>query len=220
MGNPKYGEFTFSKSPERPTTKGYARGGETKGQAKVSKVMSEFKSGDLHSGSSKAPLVKNPKQAMAIAMSEKNAAGYKKGGKAVKEAKLVGMKMEPEAIVKKEVALLKKAGAPAKIIKHEETEAMPTGALAGLKKGGKPKKYATGGDVMTEEMVQENAKLFGSRQYISSMEKQMKVMREAALQINNSSMSAQEKRDSLSAINQAQINMTRHIQSVKKVLSE
>ena len=68
--------------------------------------------------------------------------------------------------------------------------------------------------------VQENAKLFGSRQYISSMEKQMKVMREAALQINNSSMSAQEKRDSLSAINQAQINMTRHIQSVKKVLSE
>jgi hypothetical protein len=159
MGNPKYGEFTFSKSPERPTTKGYARGGETKGQAKVSKVMSEFKSGDLHSGSSKGPLVKNPKQAMAIALSEKNAAGYKKGGKAVKEAKLVGMKMEPEAIVKKEVALLKKAGAPAKIIKHEETEAMPTGALAGLKKGGKPKKYATGGDVMTEEMVQENAKL-------------------------------------------------------------
>ena len=68
--------------------------------------------------------------------------------------------------------------------------------------------------------VQENAKLFGSRQYISSMEKQMKVMREAALQINNSSMSAVEKRDSLSAINQAQINMTRHIQSVKKVLSE
>jgi len=52
------------------------------------------------------------------------------------------------------------------------------------------------------------------------MEKQMKKMREAALQINNSSMSATEKREALSAVNQAQINMTRHIQSVKKMLTE
>jgi hypothetical protein len=68
--------------------------------------------------------------------------------------------------------------------------------------------------------AEENAKLFGARGYISSMEKQMKTLREAALQVNNSNMSAEEKRESLSAINQAQINMTRHIQGVKKILSE
>ena len=68
--------------------------------------------------------------------------------------------------------------------------------------------------------AQENAKLFASRQYISIMEKQMKTLREAASQINNSSMTANEKRESLSAVNQAQINMTRHIQSVKKILAE
>ena len=78
--NLKYGEFTFSAPKARPTVAGYAHGGATKGQAKVAKVMGEFKSGALHSGSSKGPIVKNPKQAMAIAMSEKKAAGYKKGG--------------------------------------------------------------------------------------------------------------------------------------------
>jgi len=38
------------------------------GPAKVGKVMSEFKAGKLKSSS--GPKVKNPKQAMAIAMSE------------------------------------------------------------------------------------------------------------------------------------------------------
>ena len=38
-------------------------------EAKVSKVMREFKSGTLHAGSGKkAPIVKNPKQAVAIAL--------------------------------------------------------------------------------------------------------------------------------------------------------
>jgi hypothetical protein len=68
--------------------------------------------------------------------------------------------------------------------------------------------------------VEENAKLFGTRGYISSLEKQMKVLRDASLQINNSGMSAIEKRDALSAINQAQINMTRHIQGIKKIVAD
>ncbi len=56
---------------KKPTTK--------KGKmAKMSKVMKEFKAGKLHSGK-KGPVVKNPKQAVAIAYSE---AG-KKGGKSV-----------------------------------------------------------------------------------------------------------------------------------------
>ena len=39
-------------------------------QAKVGKVMGEFKAGELHSGSKTGPVVKNPKQAVAIALSE------------------------------------------------------------------------------------------------------------------------------------------------------
>jgi len=41
-----------------------------KKQKKISKVMHEFKENELHSGSKKGPLVKNPKQAIAIAISE------------------------------------------------------------------------------------------------------------------------------------------------------
>lgn len=41
-----------------------------KGKAKVKKVMEEFKSGELRSGSKKGPRVTNPKQAIAIALSE------------------------------------------------------------------------------------------------------------------------------------------------------
>jgi hypothetical protein len=40
------------------------------GQNKVQKVMHEFKSGSLHTGSSQGPIVKNPKQAIAIALSQ------------------------------------------------------------------------------------------------------------------------------------------------------
>jgi len=121
MGKTAYGEFKFSKPTDRASIPGYAHGGKiTKGEAKMGKVMSEFKSGDLHSGSKSGPVVKNPKQAIAIAMSEKKAAGYAKGGKA---------KSEPKAMVKKEVALLRKAGAPTKMIRHEEAE-MPEGMPA------------------------------------------------------------------------------------------
>jgi hypothetical protein len=37
---------------------------------KVAKVMHEFKTGTLHTGSKKGPIVKNRKQAIAIALSE------------------------------------------------------------------------------------------------------------------------------------------------------
>lgn len=58
----------------------YATGGKVD---KVHKVMHEFKVGSLHSGSKTGPKVKNRKQAIAIALSEKRAqlAGkYAKGG--------------------------------------------------------------------------------------------------------------------------------------------
>jgi len=50
--------------------------------AKIKKVMKEFKSGTLHSGSKKGPVVKSRKQAVAIAMSEAGMKmGKKNGGK-------------------------------------------------------------------------------------------------------------------------------------------
>jgi hypothetical protein len=52
---------------KKPTTKAGK-------QKKVGKVMGEYKEGTLHSGKG-GPVVKNPKQAIAIAMSE---AGMKK----------------------------------------------------------------------------------------------------------------------------------------------
>jgi hypothetical protein len=60
----------------------YAKGGSVRGAAKVAKVMGEFKSGKLHSGSKTGPAVTNPKQATAIALSEARKApvGLKHGG--------------------------------------------------------------------------------------------------------------------------------------------
>lgn len=45
-----------------------------KGKNKVKVVMKEFKKGALHSGSKKGPKVTNPKQAIAIALSEQRKA--------------------------------------------------------------------------------------------------------------------------------------------------
>jgi hypothetical protein len=50
-------------------------------KAKIAKVMREFKAGTLNSGSSKGPVVKGKKQAVAIAMSQAKMSKKKMGKK-------------------------------------------------------------------------------------------------------------------------------------------
>jgi hypothetical protein len=50
---------------------------DSKGGKKAAKVMKEFSSGKLHSGSKKGPVVTKPSQAKAIAMSEARKASHK-----------------------------------------------------------------------------------------------------------------------------------------------
>jgi hypothetical protein len=86
--------------PSKVTGQMLAKGGQPKGMmviigvgkpkgemekakgGKVAKVMHEFGEGKLHSGSKKGPKVTNPKQAIAIALSEagKSKKGYAEGG--------------------------------------------------------------------------------------------------------------------------------------------
>ena len=104
-----------------------------KPENKIRTVMREFKSGELHSGKS-GKVVKNPKQAIAIALSE--------AGKSKPKAMREGgeMKKESKAMAKKEIAFMQKKGAPKSMIKHEKEE-------YGMKAGGKTKKYARGGGI-------------------------------------------------------------------------
>jgi hypothetical protein len=50
-------------------------------KAKIAKVMKEFKAGTLNSGSSKGPVVKGKKQAIAIALSQAKMSKKKMGKK-------------------------------------------------------------------------------------------------------------------------------------------
>jgi len=52
--------------------------GETKEQQSVRSAVHEMKRGELHSGSKSGPKVKNPKQAIAIGLSEARKAGDRK----------------------------------------------------------------------------------------------------------------------------------------------
>jgi hypothetical protein len=78
------------------------------GSKKVGKVMGEFHKGALHSGSKEGPLVKNPKQAMAIALNEARDA------KAPVKKAMGGMMSAPGAgaVSDKEIKTLKKVAMP------------------------------------------------------------------------------------------------------------
>jgi len=78
--NPGIKRRSMPVAPREPMIQPYKTGGlmSEKGAKKVERVMSEYKSGELHSGSKTGPMVKNPKQAVAIALSEARNTGKKK----------------------------------------------------------------------------------------------------------------------------------------------
>jgi hypothetical protein len=90
-----------------------------------------------------------PKTAMKKGGMCKTDSGYAKGGPKMPA------KREPEAMVRKEVALLRKAKAPKAMIRHEMTEMSEPKAL---KNGGAAKRMSEGGQAMTEG---ERARMLG-----------------------------------------------------------
>ena len=121
----------------------YAKGGKAKMQDKIGKVMHEFKAGELHSGSKKGAMVKNAKQALAIAMSEgKKAMKKAHGGMAhedVAEDKALIKKMiKPAALKAKggaamgQAVQMAKSNAIEKSLKGQKKTAFADGGMAGM----------------------------------------------------------------------------------------
>ena len=65
-----------------------------------------------------------------------------------------------------------------------------------------------------------NAKLYGVKDYISSVDKSMKTLQDAATKIRASKMSSQEKQEAITQINMAQIGLTKSVFSIKGNLSQ
>jgi hypothetical protein len=99
------GEGLMAAKKKTGTTKKTAPA--TKGRAKVGKVMHEFKHGELKSGGKRK--VKNPKQAIAIGLSEARRAGADIPAKrpVTAKRKSAGSRTQPKTAVKK--ATVKKA---------------------------------------------------------------------------------------------------------------
>ena len=117
----------------------FAKGGKAKMQDKIGKVMHEFKAGELHSGSKKGAMVKNAKQALAIAMSEgKKAMKKNHGGMAHEDA------AEDKALIKKMIkpAALKAKGGAAM---GQAVQMAKTNAIEKSLKGQKKTAFADGG---------------------------------------------------------------------------
>jgi hypothetical protein len=68
------------------------------------------------------------------------------------------------------------------------------------------------------EYTRENAKMLMTRDFISSMDKDIKEINEMAMAVRNSPMSPEAKRDALTALNRASSAMTANIQNVRKAV--
>ena len=87
-----------------------------------------------------AAVANNPKFAKKVGIPQSVGLDFMKADEGRKFSRGGDMK-ESKAMMKKEVGFMKAKGAPKSMIKHEMAE-------AGMKKGGKVKKYATGGSII------------------------------------------------------------------------
>ena len=81
-----------------------------------------------------------------------------------------------------------------------------------LEKAGDPEAYA--------KYFEENAGILANKNYVRSVEKQMKGFREMRSMVQAAEMSAEEKRDLLIDIGRAENAMTENIKEIKKMISE
>lgn len=81
-----------------------------------------------------------------------------------------------------------------------------------LEKSGKPEEFA--------KYVRENAGTLAMRSYVNDLEKPMKELRDMKGAVRNSTMSGDQKRDTITAIGQAENNLTTNIQTVKQVIEK
>ena len=68
------------------------------------------------------------------------------------------------------------------------------------------------------EYMKENAMMVSMTPYIRTLEKEMNMLRDTKRVVNNSQMEPDQKREVLDAIRAAEVNMTRNIQSVRKIV--
>jgi hypothetical protein len=157
----------YSKEDMDRLERGYKKGG------KVAKVMHEFGEGKLHSGSKKGPEVTNPKQAIAIALSEAGKSKKAKGGMAKHDDEAMDRKLI-KSMVKPSVLKKAKGGAcyseggfnnkrdyPLDIPSDEEMEKKAWAERKQQRKeaGDKTKKpvFAQGGMAQKVQMAKSNA---------------------------------------------------------------
>jgi hypothetical protein len=69
------------------------------------------------------------------------------------------------------------------------------------------------------EYMRENKGLFATTEYVRDLEKEMKELREMRRLVQTGSFSADSKRDYLTTIGQAENNLTKNIQTVKKLIA-
>jgi hypothetical protein len=70
------------------------------------------------------------------------------------------------------------------------------------------------------EYLEQNIGTFSIKDYVSDTEKVMKTLREAKVAIRSSTMTADEKRDALTEIGQAENAVTSQIQEIKKMVAD
>lgn len=152
----------------------YAEGGKVKMQKKVGKVMSEFKEGTLHSGK-EGPVVKNPKQAIAIALSEGRKAVKKAGGGQITEGERAARMEKDRASADVLSELSRKYGSAI-------TEGERARATQGMREMDAIKRAQMADEAMRQNMTEgERARMKGPQNYATGGSVESKLKKHASM---------------------------------------